>query len=66
MEPIRKVTGPRTGVEGPEAAHGLWRVSREERRPDEREQPRKDRPKRPAAPAVRRDDEGHAHVDVRA
>ncbi len=66
MEPIRKISGSRTGLEGPEAAQGLWRIARDERRPDERDQPRKDRRKAPAQPAVRRDDEGRAHVDVRA
>ncbi len=66
MEPIRKVMGPRTGLEGPEAAHGLWRAARDDRHPDDRERPRKDRPKRPAGAAVRRDDEGRPRVDVQA
>lgn len=66
MEPIRKVTAPRTGVEGPEAAHGLRRVEREQRRSGDGEQPRKDRPRPPAQPVVRRDDDGRPHVDVQA
>ena len=66
MEPIRKISASRTGLEGPEALNGLWRLARDERRHDERDQPRKDRRKAPPQPAVHRDDEGRPHVDVQA
>ena len=66
MEPIRKLSASRTGLEGPEAVEGLWRLARDQRRQDERDQPHKDRPKPPARPGVSRDDEGRAHVDVQA
>ena len=66
MEPIRKISGSRTGLEAAEAAQGLWRLARDDRRPDEHDQPRKDRREPPAQPTVRLDDEGRPHVDVRA
>ncbi len=67
MEPIRKVVGPRSGIEGPAALHAVFPVGRDQREPDG------DAPKRRRAPAappaeggVHRDDDGHVHVDVRA
>jgi hypothetical protein len=67
MEPIRRIDGPRTGVEGPTPAAGLARVTREQRDADAERRRRRPRPPAPTPPrGVHTGDDGHVHVDIRA
>ncbi len=67
VEPIGKVIGPRTGIDGVAPLHALGPVTRD----PEREDPEDGRRRRKAAPkpgpgGLSRDGDGHLHVDVQA
>ncbi len=68
VEPIGRVLGPRTGIDGTAPVHETGPVTRDR----EREDPRKEGRRRPPAPkpppagGVSRDGDGHLHVDVQA
>ena len=65
MEPIRKVSSIRRGVEAVSPAEGLWRIERNQG--DDSGDEREPRPrKRPAGSGLHRDDDGRQHVDVEA